>query len=124
MSDDHTPAADRGSGLSAQLGPLLAEADMDALKAVAHQAGLSGIDLHKLARLLDAAQRIAATEMRERCAKAVEALRDRHCASTAGECQADDNSCDFVVAWNDAVTAIRGPNAEVTGKPSTGAPRT
>ena len=47
---------------------MLAEANMDALKAVAHQAGLDGIDLHALARVLDAAQRIAAADERQRCA--------------------------------------------------------
>lgn len=47
------------------LGPL-AEADMDALKAVAEQAGLKDIDLHALARVLDAAQRVAVAEERER----------------------------------------------------------
>jgi hypothetical protein len=41
---------------------------MDALAAVAHQAGLSGIDLHALARVLDAAQRLAVAAERERCA--------------------------------------------------------
>ena len=57
-----------GSVSSEVLGPLLAEANMDALKAVAHQAGLDGIDLHALARVLDAAQRIAAADERQRCA--------------------------------------------------------
>lgn len=46
----------------------LADANMEALVAVAHQAGLGGIDLTALARVLDAAQRIAVAAERERCA--------------------------------------------------------
>lgn len=64
MSND--VAGPDGSELSEGLGPLLAEADMDALAAVAHEAGLSGIDLRALARVLDAAQRIAVAAERER----------------------------------------------------------
>ncbi len=63
MTDEGKP---REVGSHAGLGPLLAEADMEALAAVAHQAGLDGIDLHALARVLDAAQRVAAAAERER----------------------------------------------------------
>lgn len=55
----------------------------------------------------------AMDEMKERCARAVEALRDDHCASTAvgdagyDACSIDSPECEFVVAWNDAAAAIR-----------------
>ena len=76
MTTEATPGA---LGSNAGLGPLLAEADMEALAAVAHQAGLGGIDLHALARVLDAAQRVAAAAERERCAAWVDARRDAFC---------------------------------------------
>ena len=50
---------------------------------------------------------------RERCAAEVERLRDEHCAATqtaaapSDRCHPDDDSCEFVAAWNDAAAAIR-----------------
>jgi hypothetical protein len=73
------------------LGPLLAEADMDALAAVAEQAGLQGIDLHALARVLDAAQRIAVAAERVGCTKlrtvADQVLRDMQAQGVLPEWQ-------------------------------------
>lgn len=79
MTTESTSADDAtrrdGSRLSEGLGPLLAEADMEALKAVAHQAGLEGIDLRALARVLDAAQRVAVAPLRAEIADALHAMR-------------------------------------------------
>lgn len=72
MSNELLPAKVR---LTDGLGPLLAEADMDALAAVAHNAGLTGADLHALARVLDAAQRVAVAPLHAEIADAVHAMR-------------------------------------------------
>ena len=50
---------------------------------------------------------------RARCALAVEKLRDSHVDGTRSAdnpvdwCAADGIDCEFVVAWNDAIAAIR-----------------
>lgn len=78
-TDHNTTATPAGHvGSTDELGPPLAESDMGALAAVAHQAGLSGIDLHALARVLDVAQRIAAAAERERIIMKLESAETIH----------------------------------------------
>lgn len=56
----------------------------------------------------------------ERAAKLVEALRDSHCKSTQQSpneenwCEPDDVTCELVVAWNDAIAAIRARDEGVS----------
>jgi hypothetical protein len=63
----------------------------------------------------------AIKQEREACAKACEALRDDHCASTKLSsdkrdwCEHDDQCCDFVVGWNDAAAAIRARSEDREG---------
>ena len=63
---DKQPEAVASTDPLGRLPERLIDADMEALAAVAHQAGLGGIDLYALARVLDAAQRIAVAAERER----------------------------------------------------------
>lgn len=56
----------------------------------------------------------------ERAAKQIEALRDSHCKSTQQSpneenwCEPNDVTCEFVVAWNDAIAAIRARDEGVS----------
>lgn len=59
------------------------------------------------ANQVEKARQEAARLALERVEAAVTALRDSHCAGTGYQCTHEDNSCDFVAAWNDAIAAIR-----------------
>jgi hypothetical protein len=49
----------------------------------------------------------AAVSERARCIKVIERLRDEHCTATYGACTHDDELCDFVAAWSDAIRALQ-----------------
>lgn len=62
----------------------------------------------------------AIKQEREACIAAIEAMRNDHCAGTrtaelkSDWCEPDDQCCEFVVAWNEAVTAIRARSSAPT----------